>query len=182
MKDERKKYIIVDSGNINIILRKQERVSGFNDFWNEYKPIGKTTAKKIFEQHQIPEQFQKIAFALPTCKVCCSNGQEVLTGRQFQIFKSHQKNNYYAQECTRWYAGDTIGGSLYFTTPKKKEKYANIVSFYEQLTEQGYLEQYISAIKTMFFVEHELETNDETTKVEDKAAVLLKTNQNKKAS
>lgn len=37
MKDERKKYIIIDAKDINITLRKRVRVSGFNDFWNEYQ-------------------------------------------------------------------------------------------------------------------------------------------------
>ena len=42
MKDERKKYIIVDAKDINITLRKRVRVSGFNDFWNEYQEVGET--------------------------------------------------------------------------------------------------------------------------------------------
>ena len=37
-----------------------------------------------------------------------------------------------------------------------------------------YLEQYIEAIKSMFFLEHELQINGEPTKVEDKASSLLK--------
>ena len=37
MKDERKKYIIVNAQDINITLRERVRVSGFNDFWNEYQ-------------------------------------------------------------------------------------------------------------------------------------------------
>lgn len=174
MKEERRKYVIVDAGNINITLRQMERVSGFNDFWNEYKAVGQTTAKKVFEEHHIPEEFQKIVFALPTCRCCHSNGKEVLTGRQFQVFKSTQNKEYFGDECSRWFYGDVIGGSVSFRTPKQKHKYPEIVSFYEQLTEQGYLEQYISAIKNMFFLEHELQINGETTKVEDKAASLVK--------
>lgn len=175
MKDERKKYIIVDAKDINITLRKKVRVSGFNDFWNEYQEVGETTAKKVFEEHQIPEEFQKIAFALPTCPCCHANGQEVLTGRTFEIQKGSQPKEYFGYESGRWFAGDVIGGSIRFRTPKSKIKYPSIVSFYEQLTEQGYLEQYIEAIKNMFFLEHELQINGEPTKVEDKASSLLKT-------
>ena len=174
MKDERKKYVIVNAADINITIRQRERVSGFNDFWNEYKQVGQTTAKQVFESHQIPEEFQKIAFALPTCRCCHSNGCEVLTGRQFQIFANSQKKEFLGDECGRWFAGDVIGGSISFRTPKTKEKYANVVAFYEQLTEQGYLEQYIEAIKNMFFLEHELQRNGEPTKVEDKASSLLR--------
>lgn len=175
MKDERKKYIIVNAQDINITLRERVRVSGFNDFWNEYQAVGETTAKAIFEQHQIPEQFQKIAFALPTCRCCHANGQEVLTGRTFEIQKDNKSKEFFGYESGRWFAGDVIGGSLRFKTPKQKEKYASVVSFYEQLTESGYLEQYIDAIKSIFFLEHELQVNGEPTKVEDKASSLLKT-------
>lgn len=174
MKDERKKYIIVDAKDINITLRTHERVSGFNDFWNEYPPTGQITAKEIFEKHQIPEEFQKLAFVLPTCKCCNANGQEVLTGRQFQILKNNQQKEYFGDECSRWISGDIIGGSVKFKTPKQKQKYSDVVSFYEQLTEQGYLEQYIEAIKNIFFQEYEYNINNEKNKVEDKAASILK--------
>ena len=174
MKDERKKYIIVNAKDIDITLRKRVRVSGFNDFWNEYHAIGKTTAKKVFEEHQIPEEFQKIAFALPTCRCCHANGQEVLTGRIFEIHKNSQTKEFFGYESGRWFAGDVIAGSIYFSTPKEKQKFESIILFYEQLTEHGYLEQYISAIKNMFFLEHELEINNEPTKIEDKAITLLK--------
>lgn len=182
MKDERKKYVVVDANNINIILRKHERVAGFNDFWNEYLPCGETTAKKVFEEHQIPEQFHKIVFSLPTCRCCKGNAAEVLTGRTFTVHKNSQNKEYFGHENGRWFAGDVIGGSLRFTTPAKKEKYSSVLSFYEQLAEEGYLDEYVNAIKSMFFLEHELAFNGEKTKVEDKAAVLLKSRQNKKAS
>ena len=174
MKDERKKYVIVNASDINITIRERERVSGFNDFWNEYKAVGETTARKVFEEHQIPEEFQKIAFALPTCRCCHSNGSEVLTGRQFQIFTNSPKKEFFGDECGRWFAGDVIGGSISFRTPKTKEKYPNVVAFYEKLTDQGYLEPYIDSIKEMFFLEYELQINGETTKVEDKASSLLR--------
>ena len=174
MKDKRRKYIIVDAKDINVTIRGHERVSGFNDFWNEYPVIGQTNAKKVFEEHQIPEQFQRIAFALPTCRCCNANGKEVLTGRQFQVFKNSDKKELFGDECARWSFGDIIGGCVSFRTPKQKKKYTDVVSFYEQLTEQGYLEQYIAAIKSMFFREYELQVNNETTKIEDKAASILK--------
>ena len=174
MKDERKKYILVDAKDIDITLRERIRVSGFNDFWNEYQAVGETTAKKVFEEHQIPEEFQKIAFALPTCRCCHANGQEVLTGRIFEIQKN-KSQEFLGYETGRWLDGDIIGGSIRFRTPKEKQKYARIVSFYEQLTEQGYLEQYIEAIKSMFFTELELHMNAGTTKVEDKASSIIKT-------
>lgn len=174
MKDKNKKYLLVDAKDINIILRKHERVSGFNDFWNEYLPCGETTAEEVFRKHQIPEEFHKIAFSLPTCPCCKSNGSEVLTGRGFTIYKNRQQKEYFGNESGRWFAGDVIGGSLRFITPNKKAKYANIVSFYEQLTEAGYLEQYIEAIKSMFFLDHELAFSGEPTKVEDKASSILK--------
>lgn len=182
MKDEKKKYILVDANNINITLRQRERVFGFNDCWTEYTPCGETTAKKVFETHQIPEEFHKIAFSLPTCSCCRSDSKEVLTGRNFEINKDRQRQEYYGRECGRWYNGDVIASSIRFRTPKKKESYETVLSFYEQLTEQGYLDSYVEAIKSMFFVDHELAFNGETTKVEDKAATLLKTRQNKKAS
>lgn len=175
MKDERKKYVIVDAKDINITLRKKVRVSEFNDFWNEYQAVGETTAKNVFEDHQIPEEFQKIAFALPTCRCCHANGQEVLTGRIFEIQKDNKAKEFFGYETGRWLDGDVIGSSIRFRTPKEKQKYASIVSFYEQLTEQGYLEQYIAAIKSMFFTELELRMNAETTKVDDKASSILKT-------
>lgn len=182
MKDEKKKYILVDAKDINITLRKHERVSGFNDFWNEYTPCGETTAEKVFEEHGLPKEFHKIAFSLPTCRCCRADSKEVLTGRNFEITKDRQKKEYYGSECARMYDGDFIAGSMCFRTPKKKESYETVLSFYEQLTEQGYLDSYVEAIKSMFFVEYELAFNGETTKVEDKAATLLKTRQTKKVS
>lgn len=177
MKDERKKYIIVDAKDINITLRKRVRVSGFNDFWNEYQEVGETTAKKVFEEHQIPEEFQKIAFALPTCPCCHANGQEVLTSRTFEIQKGSQPKEYFGYESGRWFAGDVIGGSLRFRTPKKKERYNDVLSFYNQLAEEGYLDSYIAALKTMFFLEHELAFEGKPTMVEERAQVLLKSKQ-----
>lgn len=182
MKEQRCKYIIVDANDIDVILKKRERVSGFNDFWNEYTPYDSTSAKQYFEEHQIPEEFQKIAFSLPTCPCCKSDGKEVLTGRNFRIFKNRQKKEFYGEECGRWYAGDIIGGSIHFDTPSKKSTYTDVTKFYEQLAEQGYLESYIETIKSMFFIKNELAFTTEPTKIEDRAKELLKARQNKKVS
>ena len=177
MKDSRKKYIIVDGKDINITIREQERVAGFNDFWNEYKATGHTTAKNVFEKYQIPEQFQKIVFCFPACSCCKHSGKEVLTSRPFSIFKNNKSQEFTGYEYNRWFNGDIIWGSVKFNTSKTIDTYATVLSFYEQLTEEGYLEQYISAIKNIFFVKNELQINGETTKVEDAASNLLKSNQ-----
>ena len=182
MKDQRRKYLIVPANEIVVTLRKHQRVSGFNDFWNEYVPYDSTSAKTFFEAEQVPEQYQKIVFALPTCPCCKSNGKEILTGRQFTIVKEKTSKEYFGEECGRWYDGDVIGGSITFDVPRKKSSYNDILSFYEELTENGYLDQYVSAINNMFYLKNELAFNGEQTKVEDKAKELLKTKQNKKAS
>ena len=158
------------------------RVTGFNDFWNEYIACGETTAAKIFKEHKIPEEFQQIAFNLPSlpweheCK-------EVLTGRSFDLFKNKKKTNRYScDEKSRFYDGDIVPGSIEFTTPIKKQSHETVVSFYENLAEQGYLENYIEAMKRMFYIRNELHFNKEETKLEDKATTLVKVKQNKKVS
>ena len=175
MKDKNKKYIIVDAKKIKITKHEVKRVAGFNDFWNEYVACGETTAAKIFKEHEIPDKFQKIAFNLPLlpweheCK-------EVLTGRSFDLFKKKKENKYICDEQGRFYDGDTVPGALEFSVPIHKLPHEDVVSFYENLAEQGYLETYIEAMKKMFYVRNELYFNKEETKLENKATTLIKTN------
>ena len=180
MKDKNKKYIIVDAKNIKVTKRETKRVYGFNDFWNEYVPCGISTAAKIFKEHELPEQFHKIALTVPQLPGA-HGGQEILTERPFYIYKNRKHKKYIGSEQGRWYDGDVVPCSLEFTTPLKKSTYKDVLNFYEQLTEEGYLETYIEAMKSIFFVENELCWNKQKTKLEDKAATLVKTNQNKKA-
>ena len=45
MKDERRKYIIVDAKDINVTIRGHERVSGFIDFWKNIQSLDKQMPK-----------------------------------------------------------------------------------------------------------------------------------------
>lgn len=56
--------------------------------------------------------------------------------------------------------------------------YNAIFNFFEQLTEQGSLDTYITALKDIFYLKNELSLTDNNTR-EDKTAVLLKNKNNK---
>lgn len=175
MKNNNKKYLIVDAEKIKITKTKVERICGFNDFWNDYVPCGETTAKKVFEEENLPEEFHKMIFSLPFFpweREC----QEVLTKRIFYIYKNKKENKYTCDEQCRFYDGDIVPGALEFSTPIKTNTHEDIVNFYENLAEKGYLETYINAIKSMFYKKNELKFNNEEEKLENKVATLIKTN------
>lgn len=174
-----KKYILVDAEKIEVTKREVKRVSGFNDFWNEYEPVGVVQATEIFNEQGVPQQFQKIALRLPGV-FQRNQGQEVLTGRSFSIVKLRRSNEYDIVEFPRYYSGDVIGSSIYSTSPTDTSSYDDVLSFYNQLAENGYLEQYVESIKNMFYVPHELKFDGEPTKVEDRAKELVKTGAKKK--
>ena len=51
MKDEKAKYLIIDSTEINKQLYKVTREAAYNDFYNVYEPNGMMDASKIFEKN-----------------------------------------------------------------------------------------------------------------------------------
>ena len=59
MKNNNKKYLIVDAEKIKITKTKVDRICGFNDFWNDYVRCGETTAKKVFEEENTSLLMQK---------------------------------------------------------------------------------------------------------------------------
>ncbi len=169
MKNKNKKYILVDASKINVTTRECQRVSGFNDFWNEYPVTGIISATQVFDTHEIPTEFQKVAFATPT--LFDKYGQEVLTGRRFEI--TRYKGNYYGDECQRYYNGDVIPGSLEFTVPLEKTSYKAIQDFYLGLTEAGYLETYLEAIQDMLYF-RKSEAQDDKRKVDETIKKFIK--------
>ncbi len=60
MKDEKARYLIIDSTEINKQLYKATREAAFNDFYNVYEPNGMMDASQIFEKNGIPEEFRKV--------------------------------------------------------------------------------------------------------------------------
>ena len=60
MKDEKARYLIIDSTEINKQLYKVTREAAFNDFYNVYEPNGMMDASQIFEKNGIPEEFRKV--------------------------------------------------------------------------------------------------------------------------
>ena len=60
MKDEKAKYLMIDAMEISKQLYNMKREFSFNDFDNIYIPAGMITAREIFNNYDIPEEFHKI--------------------------------------------------------------------------------------------------------------------------
>lgn len=176
MKDKNRKYIIVDADNIKKTKRKLERTFAFNDSWRDYVADGEIPCRLIFKEHNIPKEFRKVVIQLPSLPGR-RNAKELLTERPFDINPFIRKKEIFADDRRRLYDGDMIESSVHLRSPLQIVNYETVLNFYEKICDNGYLENYLDAIKNIFYLDEELKSSKEPKLVETRAKTLIKTSQ-----
>lgn len=159
MKNQNKKYLLVDASQIEVVIRKLKKYHAFNESWVSYIPTETLSTKTIFDKYNIPDNFQKIAFSFPN-PLNRKSAEEVLTKRAFKIKRSPLEKTYHGEDKPRTFNSNYIPTSIFFKTENKKISYEKITDFYESVTENGYLENYVDALKKIMYVDkHEMTKN-----------------------
>ena len=148
MKNEKAKYLIVDSSEIEKKLYEMERIFAFNASFHDYYVIGKAKAKEIFEKNNTPEKFQKIIIKITSPLLTGHEAEEFifgmgfdLTGRRVERINKELYVN--GVSCPIFYDNNGFHDFIEFKTRIKKVRYNEIISFLKDLKNEGLLEIYI---------------------------------------
>ena len=168
MRDERAKYLIIDSTEISKKVYKVTRKAAFNDFYNEYKPTGKMNASYIFEKYGIPEEFRKIIVKINLPFYLKKEVQEYTMGFSFDIntmeveYKNNKKIISASSGNTYDYdANQLLIDKIKFRTELAYSTFDDVMDFLLKLDEQVYLKSYLQAIKEFFDISIDLNLIEE---------------------
>ena len=157
MRDERAKYLIIDSTEINKQLYKVTRESAFNDFYNVYKPNGMMSANNIFEKNGIPEEFRKIIVKINIPFCLKKEAEEYTMGFSFDITggKIEKENSVRIISASSgltydYYANQQFRDKIKFRTKLVYSNFDDIMKFFVEVDKKGYTKLYLQSIKEFF--------------------------------
>lgn len=169
MKDEKAKYLIIDSTEINKQLYKVTREFAFNDFYNVYEPNGMMDASQIFEKNGMPEEFRKIIVKINIPFCLKKEAEEYTMGFPFDITaaKIEQENNkriISVSSCPvyDYYANQEFRDKIKFKTELTYLTFDDVMDFLLKIDDEGLLRNYLQSIKDFFDISIDLDLIDET--------------------
>lgn len=169
MKDEKAKYLIIDSTEINKQLYKVTREAAFNDFYNVYEPNGMMDASQIFEKNGIPEEFRKVIVKINIPFCLKKEAEEYTMGFPFDITggKIEKGNNKKIISASSgltydYYANQQFRDKIKFRTELVYSKFDDVMDFLLKVDDEGYLKQYLQSIKEFFDISINLDLVEET--------------------
>lgn len=162
MKDEKAKYLIIDSTEIHKQLYKVKREYALNDFYNTYTPDRIINAEEVFSKYGIPEEFQKIIVKVSTPFFTKHEAQEYTMGFPFDITASkieRENNKKYINASNRpiFYDSQVFSRTIKFKTQFKYSNYEEVMDFLGRIDDSGYLKEYLQAIKDLFNIRVDLD-------------------------
>ena len=179
MRDERAKYLIIDSTEINKQLYKVTKESAFNDFYNVYKPNGMMSANNIFEKNGIPEEFRKIIVKINIPFCLKKEAEEYTMGFPFdltggRIEKENNNKQISVSNFPILYDGQVFRDKIKFKTQLENSRFNEVMDFLSQIDDSGYLQTYLKAIKDFFDISIDLDYLNEVWNEEKDAQKALK--------
>ena len=169
MKDEKAKYLIIDSTEINKQLYKVTREAAFNDFYNVYKPNGMMPANNIFEKNGIPEEFRKIIVKINIPFCLKKEAEEYTMGFPFDITggKIEKENNKRIISASSgltydYYANQQFRDKIKFKTELTYSTFDDVMNFLLKVDDEGYLKLYFQSIKEFFDISIDLDLVEES--------------------
>ena len=183
MRDERAKYLIIDSAEINKQLYKVTREAAFNDFYNVYKPNGMMPANNIFEKNGIPEEFRKIIVKINIPFCLKKEAEEYTMGFPFDITggKIEKENNKRIISVSSgltydYYANQQFRDKIKFRTELTYSTFDDVMDFLLKVDDEGYLRLYFQSIKEFFDISIDLDLVEESwieSKQNEKQAIKI---------
>jgi hypothetical protein len=157
MQDERAKYLIIDSTEINKQLYKVTREAGFNDFYDVYKTNGIMSSNSIFEKNGIPEEFRKIIIKINIPFCLKKEAEEYTMGFPFDITggkieKGNNKKTISASSGLTYdyYANEQFRDKIKFRTKLVYSNFDDVMNFFIAVDKKGYTKLYLQSIKEFF--------------------------------
>ena len=168
MKDEKAKYLIIDSLEINKQLYKVTREAASNDFYNVYKPNGMMDASKIFEKNGIPEEFRKVIVKINIPFCLKKEAEEYTMGFPFDITagKIENENNkkiITVSSCPvyDYYDNQEFRDKIKFRTELIYSNFDDVMDFLLKVDNAGLLRLYLQSIKEFFDISINLDLINE---------------------
>lgn len=161
-KNEKAKYLMIDSKDMYKIIYKMKREASFNDFNNIYYYDKEISAEEIFNKNGIPQELQKIIIKINIPMFFKDEGNEYLTDFPFditggQISKVNNDKYITAYSKKIFHDNQLFERTIKFTTHIKYFKYNEVVEFIMNLVNEGYLEKYLKSLKEIFDITYKLE-------------------------
>lgn len=157
MRDERAKYLIIDSTEINKQLYKVKREFDFNDFDNVYEQNGMMSANNIFEKNGIPEEFRKIIVKINIPFCLKKEAEEYTMGFPFDITggKIEKENSERIISASSgltydYYANQQFRDKINFRTKLVYSNFDDVMNFFVEVDKKGYTKLYLQSIKEFF--------------------------------
>ena len=168
MRDEKAKYLIIDSTEINKQLYKVTREAAFNEFYNVYKPNGMMYASYIFEKYGIPEEFRKIIVKINIPFCLKKEAEEYTMGFPFDITagkieKENNKRIISVSSCPvyDYHANQEFRDKIKFKTELTYSTFGDVMDFLLRMDDEGYLKSYLQSIKDFFDISINLDLVEE---------------------
>ncbi len=162
MKDEKAKYLLVDASNVSKQLYRMERVASCNDFYNMYHRINRVKASEIFNNNNVPEEYQKIIVKVENSVFSKNKVEEYIMGYPFDyrtklVFKKDNNKYIIMNNKPLYYNECCFADKIIFKTELFYNSFNNVLDFLKCLCKEGYLENYIKSIKEIFNVTLDLD-------------------------
>ncbi len=184
MKDEKAKYLIIDAMDINKQLYNMRREASLNDWYNVYTPDRTVYAKKIFNKHGVPKQFQKIIVKINDLFFIRYDAKEYTMGFPFDVKAGRiekENNDKYISipSAPILYDDQVFKDKIKFKTQLKYYKYDEVIQFLSKIKDNGYLQPYLESIKDFFDITLNLDRLYEEWNQKDNAKKTLTLNRKK---
>ena len=168
MKDEKARYLIIDSTEINKQVYKVIREDAFNDFCNVYEPNGMIDTNSVFENNGIPEEFRKVIVKINIPFCLKKEAEEYTTGFPFDITagKIEKVNNKKTISASSritydYYANEQFRDKIKFRTELVYSNFNDVMDFLLKVDDEGYLKQYLQSIIEFFDISINLDLVEE---------------------
>lgn len=133
IKDQNRKYLFVDSANISKKTKKKENSNNIE-------------ISEIFEQYNIPKEYQKLVLKLHLYDFLAKyESEEFVTGTPFDI--TGQKIQKKDGKKVLHIKSVNMPSVIDMYSPIIITNYNEVISFYKELKEKNYLNDYIEAVK-----------------------------------
>ena len=168
------KYLLIDISNTEKAEYVVKREFICNDFVNVYYAKGWNSVRNIFNFKNIPLEFQKIIVGVSSSSFS-KNMEEFLTGYHFDEVKIRKDKfcgtrKIYA--LGKRFDGNTIIDDVRFDSDIHYITAEEVVKFYKQLSDSGYLNDYLDSINQLLrsgkTTDSLVKTFTETTEVSSK--------------
>jgi len=151
VKDEKAKYLIVDSTEIHNQLYNMKRECGFNDWFNVYTRDKIIAAKEIFDKYNIPREFQKIIIKINSAFIINYKSEEYVTRIPFDIQsgKIENENNEKYISMSNYpilYDCQVFEDKINFKTQFKYVKFSEVIKFLKKIDDSGFLKSYLQSV------------------------------------